>query len=791
MSRHEKIGAFLNYDKLDPAFTLKELGLPAHIPGLDEVQPFDITANRQLVLLDPSTKKVGNYRVRSVDFEENRGRVYTIQNTLSENQAYVTDYQLAEMERAGRFFVKGDEEVGRRPKSDLALTDLEMKVAERMLSYVMAARNAADDAGTEPTRKIIEAAAAAHAEAIGDKRAPCYNTLKKYMAIHLSSPFNLLSSLLPSKSTGNKNLRYSEAFEQLVQGCVYATWATSNGTWVTLKKYVMRQLRKPENINVAMEVLDGNGNLIPSDTTLQRRLYAVDKYTRVYLRHGPEQAKRVHGGSTRRMLPDAVLDEVEVDYTKVDVNVWHDTHPIAYGRPKIIIFRDRKSGSVLGFAVFFGNTSFEAFIHGLRMAIYPKDMSAYPGSKWPMYGKPVVLIIDNESHLLTDDVKHACALLNIIVRQSRPGEPQNKGGVERMVRTLNDHVLHGLPGSTHGNPTRRDEFDAEKEAAVPQIKLGELEAFIVRYLACEYHPHGHGGLGLTRLMKGTPLDIWSNDIARVKARPPMNPETFLRVTGNRTEVTIQDGKVRWDYITYYSEDLLALETHPNHRAAVPGIRTTRYVAYRNPSDLSRIWVVDHHRNGAVIEVPVCEGDRKYATGLRLFQHQEVVKHHRRVTKREIIDTLCLQKALDDHMHLLDEMHEKRASQKTAERLAAFHSEMGKKRRLSKVIEVPYSATASADFIDYDEPYAPEPVASASLHVAPTDPPGTPREVYRPDANNNLVKSDPLEGKVPSSKRKAAPKPVEAVEPQEVDDIEDDLLDDDIETLRKKYEGYGE
>lgn len=222
-----------------------------------------------------------------------------------------------------------------------------------------------------------------------------------------------------------------------------------------------------------------------------------------------------------------------------------------------------------------------------------------------------------------------------------------------------------------------------------------------------------------------------------------------------------------------------LETRPEHRAAEPGVATTTYDACRSFLGIDRITLIDHFSK-RTIEVPICDGDRAYATGKRLFQHEAALKKYRAWLKKEPLDTVDLQRAFDAHISDLDQMHAVRNSQKTAEALAAFHHDMLKKRRTSRVVEVAHSAAASAKHINYEDPLKPEPVASGSMHDAPTNPPSTPREVYVPDENGNLVKSDPLAESVPK-RGKSPPEPVEIA-------VETDP-DDDLDALLDKWKGY--
>lgn len=753
MSRFEPAASFVDFETLRPAMTARELKIPTDDGDHDAVQPIDLEKNEVITILGEKKINAAPFQVRSIDFDEVLGRVFTIQHVNTDNQTRVTDWQLAMLERAGRLVVNGEVKPGKRPPSDMGLTPDQIATANRMLGYLEAVREASDNGNIKMTESRIRAALEDHARANNDKPISV-TSYKKYSAIYESSPFNMLSSLVPNKSSGNRTKAYGGAFERLVKQCVIATWQQPKGSYRTLMRLVRKELKKPKYAELEKAFVRPDGELKPDRSWFSEKLANMDGFTKDALRLDSRVARRKHPMTTRRPLPDSILDEVEADYTTLNIFVIDDKRPLLYGRPKIIVFRDRKSAAILGFSIFFGNPSYEAFIHGLRHAIYPKNMSKYPGLSWPMYGKPSRLIIDNDPHLRAADVKHACDVLGIRLVQTRPGEPNTKGGVERMMLTL-ENLINNIKGSVHHNPKRRKDFE-DKEAGKPVLTLSELEYFITVFICGDYHVTPRNGIGATRLMPGIPEVIWKEDIVNVKARRPINPETFVRLTGNRRDdLTIQDGKVRWDSITYYSEALLLPSVHRRHKAAVPGVNTTEFVGYRDPADLGRMWLVDH-LNGTIIEVPVCDGDRAYANGLRLYQHNKAKKFFKRKMKRDAQNTAELMDALNEHLHLLDEMHAERKKAGTANALASYHQDLVGKRIHGEVVEMPYSEELSDADIDWDDPDEAEPLESASDSDAPSVPAKTPRtKVSRFD--DGVTMSDPLAEKVRDKATKKAAK----------------------------------
>ena len=139
---------------------------------------------------------------------------------------------------------------------------------------------------------------------------------------------------------------------------------------------------------------------------------------------------------------------VEVDYTTLDCNVFHPKWHFVYGRPSIIIFRDRFSSALVGKSVFFGKPNFEAFLDGLKNTIYPKDLSAFPGLQSDIYGLPIMICVDAE---FNRQRRHACRLRRNRDHPARasPRRPELQRGFERTIRTLNELAY---PQSSRDDP---------------------------------------------------------------------------------------------------------------------------------------------------------------------------------------------------------------------------------------------------------------------------------------------------------------------------------------------------
>lgn len=243
------------------------------------------------------------------------------------------------------------------------------------------------------------------------------------------------------------------------------------------------------------------------------------------------------------------------------------------------------------------------------------------------------------------------------------------------------------------NVIERQDF-LEKHGDVPKITLQELHDFMTHYICTEYHTSSHSGLGMLRTLNGVPNKLWEEGIKKSKQRRPFDPDVLVRAVGNVSEVTIQKGSIRWDNLIYSHPDLLVVHADSRHKAAEPGVNTTTYKAWRDPSDLGQVYLYDHH-NDRVFTVPVQSIDVWYAKGLRLYQHKKVTEF----LLAEGRDTRDFENALDSFSDRLQEINRIRTTKRTRQALGRFHAKASKKFTRSRVVEIDHESSSGAGPID--------------------------------------------------------------------------------------------
>src|SRR5690606_19306251 len=114
-------------------------------------------------------------------------------------------------------------------------------------------------------------------------------------------------------------------------------------------------------------------------------------------RVGRHSARKKFTTYQTRSLPERPYEEVEVDFTPMDVLLVAE-NGAQLGRPHLIAFLDRATRMVLGFSVSFDVPSYAAVIEGLKHATYRKEIGHIDGlcdEDWPCMGRIERLFIDN------------------------------------------------------------------------------------------------------------------------------------------------------------------------------------------------------------------------------------------------------------------------------------------------------------------------------------------------------------------------------------------------------------
>ncbi|WP_442978155.1 integrase catalytic domain-containing protein [Rhodococcoides yunnanense] len=155
----------------------------------------------------------------------------------------------------------------------------------------------------------------------------------------------------------------------------------------------------------------------------------------------------------------AVLQQVQIDHTVVDLMIVDEYDRAPIGRPDLTIAIDVFSRCVPGFVVTLDPPS--AMSVGLCLGRVCSDESVWIDAlglgedvRWPMAGKPHSSYVDNASEFKSEALQRGCEQHGIDLGYCPPGRTHYGGIVERIIGTVMTQV-HDLPGTTFSNPTQR------------------------------------------------------------------------------------------------------------------------------------------------------------------------------------------------------------------------------------------------------------------------------------------------------------------------------------------------
>lgn len=748
------------------------LAIPPRNPKEGPSQAYPLFANDRFHVLTPDKRMYAELVVLSAYINDNGVRILCCQNVHTGRHVDLSEGQLAELDAAGLFRSVKPHTKGNLPRSPVSLDDVQTAIANRNKGYVMAAiAQAQAERKPEPKGGTFNRAIAKYAKEIGDENPPTYVTVRKYYIRFQDFPDQDLRSFLPPTSSGNKDLTYAQEFVDLVGICVMMDKGQGSPNLAQFKAILAGMLTQPEYAHLYDLAFDDEKNWRPSDSWFYKKRAALNRYDddRVFL--GPDTAANRRRKRASRPREVMALGIVDVDYTEVNVMVFDARYKFVYGRPKIIFFRDRATGAILGFSVFFDFPSFEAFWHGFKQAIFPKDMSRYPGLFYPMFGFPIEIVVDNDASLISEAAEWLCNNFSIRMRKARVKRPTDKAGVEQAIAKVDRQVIHNLPGAVENSPKNRDRFDETKKKGIPVITLEVLEARIMHYV-CN-HVHNRALPDFDR--KGKTINqLWADSIAKAPPRPPIDPEELVRIGGFKIRVYIWGGNtIRWRKMEYFSYDLMAISDDPAHRDAEYDGEAVAYDGHVDPSDISKLIIINPYDRGSVIEVPISDKWREYATGRRYTHHDMAIKRHNEIMRTEIEGPSDLERALSDlNAELLAEI-ERSKTQPPKERFLAFNSDLNDRTVLGRIVDVPRSPALSSSYLDPENPVEPGEVRRSTTAVKSVGG-ETPDMSFVEDGTGEVISVDPLglPGSVPPT-------------PSSFDTTVDEK-DVDMDALRKQY-----
>jgi putative transposase len=332
------------------------------------------------------------------------------------------------------------------------------------------------------------------------------------------------------------------------------------------------------------------GNLyVPSRKTIYNRINsAIKARNRSNTDFDPESYvdTPIPGRITGADYPLAL---VQIDHTKVDINIVDEIYRQVIGRPWITVLIDVFSRMVIGFYLSLDPPGDMSVGQAIANSIQRKESWLAKFNitvPYPCWGIMSIIHADNAGEFHSNMIKRAGKEYSIDIEWRPVKQPRYGAHIERLLGSLLKRI-HRLTGTTFSNVEEKGDYDSEKYA---QMTLTELEEWILLFITGVYHQRIHKGL------KMSPIKQYENGILGTKDIPGRGyPRAILNEDRLRLDLmpgeyrTIQESGVTWDYIWYKSG---VLNRYKNATEPDNPNRKMKFLFKRDPRNISVIYFYD-------------------------------------------------------------------------------------------------------------------------------------------------------------------------------------------------------
>ncbi len=402
--------------------------------------------------------------------------------------------------------------------------------------------------------------------------------------------------------------------------------------------------------NVECKVIEHNLNnptdslSVPNYLTVRDRLLETSYEKRHSTRQGKNSFQAQLARNESGIESTRILERVEIDHTLLDLNVLHDEHKTLIGKPIITVLIDHYSHMVLGFQLSFEKPSFAAVSMACKNAFLPKDELLNELGNvgpWPAHGIPSTLVTDNGNEFWGKSFATTADELGSIFQYCPIRRGNYKSRVERFFGIVNSLVLDDLPGVARKPSKCAEGYDARQEA---RMTYSEFKRHFVIWLTEVYHNLPLEGSGMT------PNELWNRSEADFPVPEEKSMELLPILMSSDTR-TLSKGGISKFSLSYDSSILKDLYRRDGAREV--GIKY-------NPFDIGYILVLDD-LNKIYIKAKC---DRyPYASGLSLFEHDQIRHRAKRVAKDKF-ENPDLLRAKVQLANERDELHKRNKRRKT-------------------------------------------------------------------------------------------------------------------------------
>lgn len=447
---------------------------------------------------------------------------------------------------------------------------------------------------------LVEAAAN-----MNDPNPPKYTTFHKWWKLWQAGGARDIRSLIPgTKSRGRRGSRLDENALQIIEDAIKTRYMTTaqhsmRDAYHEVKAGIAEWNEKHPDQPIKDKI---------SEFTVRRLIKLRAEYDRMKARRGKTEAdhlfKFVHG----RAQAERPLEVVEIDHTRVNLIITDEETGFVLDRLWLTVAIDRATRMIVGLYLGAEGPSVEAVMGCLHNMIRPKDyvpdLLGKPNVEWPCFGIPETIVMDNGVEFHSEHFQDALAQLGIQAEYAPVKQPEYKGKVERLFRTINTQVFNVMPGTTRSGIEDRGNLDPIKNACIGYTDLNKI---LHKWVVEEYPQTFHTGL------QAVPLEVWKKKVAKYPVTPPPSDSDLAILLMAPDVRTLQHYGLSFETLHYNSPRLSQIFRQERHRKIQIRVDIT---------DLGTIYFLDpdtgHYE-------PAFALASTYANGLTLRQHKAIRK----------------------------------------------------------------------------------------------------------------------------------------------------------------------
>ncbi len=391
----------------------------------------------------------------------------------------------------------------------------------------------------------------------------------------------------------------------------------------------------------------------PSYRTVATRINTLNEYEKVLARDGYLEARHKFRTSYGGRPVSRPLERVEIDHTVLDLYVLEDETGLIAGRPTLTTALDSRTRCLLGYYLEFDPPSSLSVAECLKAAILPKDWvketSPMVQGDWMCCGLPECVVVDNGPEFHGELFSNACVTLGIAVQHTPPRAPWLKGQVERYFKTVNDGLVHRLPGSTHGKKIYPQGFKPQNDACIP---FSVFRSLLHVWIVDVYHQRAH------RSLNNSPHQEWLKFFDfQLPLRGFDAGDIFVALAQSEQRMLSHKG-IEFQGLFYNSRQLSQVYRREGKKKVTFKV---------NVSDISMIAVFDPP-SGGYLYVPAVKFE--YAKRKTMWQHK-VIRRFQREHLRDGKGEVCLVEAENTIRAMIDSVSTKEGSARVHQRRSRF------------------------------------------------------------------------------------------------------------------------